>query len=416
MSDSEKKDSNKTTFDELLSPLDEALEKIESQRKVHHREVLSFTGFVHLLIYYFISAPKSGRQLITDIITASKSLNLGEVKRATFFDAFNRFPVSWFATLFTAVLTSITWQSIPELDLLGKLYLVDGSIFPALTKMFWAEYKKDNPAIKLHLCFELNRMVPLMFVIGKGKSSEIDALRQMLQAGATYIADRGYVSFALLKDIRNAYAHFVIRMKGNLVYKTTEVLSLKLPSEVAHIFTGVSDKLVELTNATGTPIYRLVTFKVGKVDYLILTSRLDLSTFEIILLYAYRWQVELAFRFLKRTLNGLHLLSTTSEGINIQFYVLLIAALLQLRLKQECVRQQEILEMPSNHNEPKTEKIPGLMVPIDNMLSARGQTFLATVGEKLHRYWKISIHWVITLRNLLAHPFNQRAQFLLASM
>lgn len=416
MSHSENNDTHETTFDELLSPLDDVLEKLESQRTIHHREVLSFTGFVRLLIYYFISTEKSGRQLITYIITAAKSLKLGEVKRSTFFDAFTRFPVSWFATLFTTLLTSISWQSIPELDLLGKLYLVDGSIFPAIAKMFWAEYKKDNPAIKLHLCFELNRMLPLTFVVGKGKSSEIDALRQMLEAGATYIADRGYVSFVLLKDIINAKAHFVIRMKENLVCKPIEALSVKLPSEVAHIFTGVSDKMVRLTNATGTPIYRLVTFKVGKVDYLILTSRVDLSTFEIILLYAYRWQVELAFRFLKRTLNGLHLITTTQEGINIQFYVLLTAALLQLRLKQECVRQQEILETPSNDTEAETESFPGLMVPVDNLLSARGQTFLATVGAKLHRYWKISIHWVITLRNLLAQPFNLRAQILLASM
>ena len=54
------------------------------------------------------------------------------------------------------------------------------------------------------------------------------------------------------------------------------------------------------------------------------------------------------------------------------------------------------------------------MIQPDKLLSARGQTFLATVGEKLHRYWKISIHWLVTLHNLLAQPFDRRVIRLLA--
>jgi hypothetical protein len=55
------------------------------------------------------------------------------------------------------------------------------------------------------------------------------------------------------------------------------------------------------------------------------------------------------------------------------------------------------------------------MVQPEKLCSARGQTFLATVGAKLHRYWKISIHWLITLRNLLARPFDKAAIHLLGS-
>lgn len=35
-------------------------------------------------------------------------------------------------------------------------------------------------------------------------------------------------------------------------------------------------------------VYRLVSFHVGQEQYLILTNRLDLTTFQVILLYAYR--------------------------------------------------------------------------------------------------------------------------------
>ena len=57
--------------------------------------------------------------------------------------------------------------------------------------------------------------------------------------------------------------------------------------------------------------------------------------------------------------------------------------------------------------------IAGLMVDQEQLAAARGSTFLITVGKKLHRYWKISIHWLLTLRNLLAQPFYRRAVYLL---
>jgi hypothetical protein len=406
---------NCTTFDQLIAPIMTKVNAIEASRTIHHRESLTFAAFVRLLIYYFVTPTESGRQLLTDALSAAPSLGLAPVERSTFFDGFNRFPVVWFQMLLGTVLRVTRWQTIPEIAVLGQLYCIDGSLFPALAKMVWAEYKSKSQAIKLHLCFELNRMIAVQFVVDAGNSSEREALRQMLQAGVTYIADRGYVCFQLLADIVAAQAHFVMRMKANLVYSMVETLPVALPEVVAHLFTQVTDCRVCLTGADGQPIYRLVTFTVGSERYLILTNRLALTTFQVILLYAYRWQVELLFRFLKRTLTGLHLLSTSKEGVTIQFYLLLCTALLQLRLKQTCVAAVEAPEPPANCSPTDSDTIAGLMVQPEMLRSARSQTFLATVGAKLHRYWKISIHWLITLRNLLARPFDEAAIHLLGS-
>jgi hypothetical protein len=406
---------NCTTFDQLIAPIMTKVNAIEASRTIHHRESLTFAAFVRLLIYYFVTPTESGRQLLTDVLSAAPSLGVAKVARATFFDGFNRFPVVWFQTLLGTVLRVTRWQTIPEMAVLGQLYCIDGSLFPALAKMVWAEYKSKSQAIKLHLCFELNRMIAVQFVVEAGNSSEREALRQMLQAGVTYIADRGYVCFQLLADIVAAQAHFVMRMKANLVYSVVETWPVALPEVVAHLFTQVTDCRVCLTGAAAQPIYRLVTFTVGSERYLILTNRLALTTFQVILLYAYRWQVELLFRFLKRTLTGLHLLSTSKEGVTIQFYLLLCTALLQLRLKQTCVAAVEAPEPPADCSPTDSDTIAGLMVQPEMLRSARSQTFLATVGAKLHRYWKISIHWLITLRNLLARPFDEAAIHLLGS-
>jgi len=413
--DSEKE---RTTFATLFQPIEAVLVQHERDHPPHHRETLHFKDFVRKLVYHFTKGCESGRQLMTDISTAAPELELGEVKRSTFFDAFQRFPVIWFANILSFLLATVAWRAIPELDALGKLYCVDGSIFPVIASMLWAEYTSTHKAIRLHLCFELNRMIPAHFLVDTGNSNERNALLQMLEAGVTYIADRGYLSFSLLAAIAAAEAFFVIRAKVNLVYTRVERLPVDLPSTVQHIFRHVTDQRVRLTNAKGHPIYRLVSFYVGQERYLILTNRLHLTTFQVILLYAYRWQVELVFRFLKRSLNGLHLLSQSEEGVTIHFYALLITALLELRLKQQCIDICEA-SLPASAS-PQAENdepaIAGLMINPARLAGTRGSTFLATVGEKLHRYWKISKHWLVALRNYLARPFDYQVVLALSKL
>ena len=414
-SDSEKE---RTTFAALFQPIEVVLAQHERDHTPHHRETLHFKDFVRKLVYHFAKGCESGRQLVTDISTAAPELELGEVKRSTFFDAFQRFPVVWFANILSFLLATVAWRAIPELDALGKLYCVDGSIFPVIASMLWAEYTSTHKAIRLHLCFELNRMIPAHFLVDTGNSNERNALLQMLEAGVTYIADRGYLSFSLLAAIAAAKAFFVIRAKVNLVYTRVERLPVDLPSTVQHIFRHVTDQRVRLTNAKGHPIYRLVSFYVGQERYLILTNRLHLTTFQVILLYAYRWQVELVFRFLKRSLNGLHLLSQSEEGVTIHFYALLITALLELRLKQQCIDTCET-SLPASASPQAANDEPaiaGLMINPERLAGTRGSTFLATVGEKLHRYWKISKHWLVALRNYLARPFDYQVVLALSKL
>ena len=396
-----------TTFEELMKPLQPALEEIEKNRFIHHLETFAFTPFVTLMIYYFTTGTKSGRLLLTNTISVPSVLGLASVPRSTFFDAFNRFSVSWFSKLMVALLGAVVWIEIPELQTFGKLYVIDGSIFPAIAKMLWAEYRTNCKGLKLHLLLDLNQMTPVHFLIGSGNSNEKLAFKQMIEAEVTYIADRGYVKWKLLTDIVLAQAHFVIRMKANLKCCVVKDLPVVLPDAARHLLSGVTDQTIILTGAKGKPTYRLVQFLIGGKKILLLTDRLDLTTFQVILLYSYRWQVELMFRFLKRDINGLHLVSTSERGVTIQFYLLMITALLHLHLKQKCV--SACLD-----DTPKSQ-LPLDPTEWDDFIAQRavddtnGQLFLATVGDKLHQYWKISVHWIQHLRDLLAQPFDQRA-------
>jgi hypothetical protein len=274
--------------------------------------------------------------------------------------------------------------------------------------MTWANYTSNHQALRLHLCFELNRMIPIDFQVGSGNSCERRALIAMAQAGVTYIADRGYMSFALCHRLIQARAHFILRVKTNLLHHTLEALPITMPEAVQSLFQGVTDVLIRYTNDEQHGVYRLVRFSVDGETYFLLTDRRDLTTFQVILLYAYRWQIELMFRFLKRTLNGIHLIQHDKRGVTIQFYMILIVALLELFMKQSALHAAAASDGSAGpHASPPEAKTASSRLD--------GVELVAMIGRKMKKYWKIGIHWLTALRDLLVEPFDERAIRILAS-
>jgi hypothetical protein len=59
-----------------------------------------------------------------------------------------------------------------------------------------------------------------------------------------------------------------------------------------------------------------------------LTNLLEIDAWAVALLYRYRWQVELFFRWLKCFANFAHLISESRKGVLLSFYVAVIGVLL----------------------------------------------------------------------------------------
>ena len=151
----------------------------------------------------------------------------------------------------------------------------------------------------------------------------------------------GYFSFKLVESIHKAEAFFILRIKKNLLYTVTKRLAITSGKKMPQCFKQLSDEQIQFDNDDSGIGYRLIRFKVLQSEFMICTNRSDLTTLQVIMLYAYRWQVELMFKFLKRSLNGIHLLNNSENGVNIQFYILMITVLLKLRLKQICIQKTE---------------------------------------------------------------------------
>ena len=240
---------------------------------------------------------KSIGLLVTDIGTSPDAKDLGLVKasRSMYSEAFVRYDPAIFRRLFHRLLETLNFLEIPEMKALGKLLCIDGSVFPAFRTMEWAYYKETANAVKIHLVYNLNRMIPVQFIVTDANSSEKKALLAMIEAGVTFIADRGYVGFSLFDRIARSNAFFIIRIKANMKHTSQEVLTVCIPPQWQLYVSQVTDSKIAFSNDKQQSVHRLVPFVASGEYYAIVTNRFDLKTYEIIMLYAYRWQIELFF-------------------------------------------------------------------------------------------------------------------------
>ncbi len=408
-------------FDKIISPVTGFVREAQDSLPADSdKYTLSFAPFIYNILFAVVCNIKSISLLVTEIRTsaAGEKLSLADASKSMYSEAFARYSPDLFRTVFYQLLASVSFLHIPEISHLGRILLADGSFFPAVLTMQRACYKENANAMKLHLAFDLNRMIPVQFLTTDGKYSERKFLRDIPEEGMTYICDRGYVSFQLFSQICGKGAHFIIRGKENMKYAVHEVLCVSVPDRFFKFFTAVYDYRVTFVNDKNSIIYRIVKFSVAGEIYTLITNRHDLSTYEVIMLYAYRWQIELFFRFLKRTLKGIHLMSHDPKGVQVQFYIYMTAYLLLLLFRQECYRVSESDSASdvicNGKNENSTP--PG---KIRNGRSEAGRQYVcglvSFLGEKLKNFWKMGIHWLTAVKNYLLSDYNIQTVRILSS-
>ena len=374
------------------------------------RFTLSFAPFATNILFGIINQIKSVSLLITEIKSSddAKTLGLINASKSMYSDAFSRYNVKSFKVIFYQLLTSINFLCVPEIECLGRILLVDGSLFPAISTMKWASYKSTANAIKMHLAYDLGKMIPVQFLVREGNYSEKNFLSDILEKGITYVCDRGYISFKIFKNICNRGAFFVIRGKNKMRYLVQEQLIVDIPEQFLNFISKVIDIKVTFNNDKDKNSYRIIKFVALGEKYVLITNRFDLTTYQVIMLYAYRWQIELFFRFIKRTLKGIHLLSHDFNGIQVQFYLYMIARLLLLAFKQECEQIRNEHKLVAD-----CEITPAGNIQIDLHSGIKTNTgriyvkgLVSMLGEGLQQYWKIGLHWLTVLKKSLLKIFD----------
>ena len=224
-----------------------------------------------------------------------------------------------------------------ELD--NTVYALDASTIDLCLASFpWARFRKYKGAIKLHTLLDLRGNIPTFIRISDGKMHDVRVLDELLiEAGAVYIMDRGYLDFERLYHITQCLGFFITRSKSN-----TQVC--RLYSQPVDKGTGLRcDQIVILTGYKARKDYpdklRRVKYFDEKTDnaLVFLTNNFDLPALTIAQLYRCRWQVELFFKWIKQHLRIKNFYGRSDNAVRTQIWIAVstyvLVAIIKKRLK-----------------------------------------------------------------------------------
>lgn len=170
-------------------------------------------------------------------------------------------------------------------------------------------------------------------------------------------------------------------------------------AELPVCFRKVTDEIVIFKGDEKQNRLRLITFEVAESYFRLVTNRFDVPTLKVIILYAYRWQIELFFKFMKRTFKGIHLFNHSQNGVEIQFYVLMRVAILMLKLKQDNQKWEKEVVEPKKREEN----------------SRSPSEWIKNIAKVFYKSWKISKNWLVVVKNSLAKALDNQLLKLLNS-
>src|SRR5216684_3973070 len=196
-------------------------------------------------------------------------LGVCKVARSTLSDANARRPAGVFAETFAMLAGQADRRS--RVEGAEMVRLIDSSPIPVSKMCKWAEWNGRIRGMKMHVVYHPGNDVPRCIEMTDSTINDVEIGRQTeLEAGATYVFDKGYYHFGWWKKINATKAFFVT----------------------------------------------------------LVTNDLERTAVEIAALYKGRWQIELLFRWIKQHLNLRKLIGNNRNAISLQVIAAMIAYLL----------------------------------------------------------------------------------------
>lgn len=226
-------------------------------------------------------------------------------------------------------------------DLSDAVYAFDSTTIDLCLSLFpWAQFRRHKSGVKMHTLFDVRGGIPASVYVTGAQVHDVNLLDQlMLEPGAIYLFDRGYLDFARLFRLTQAGAFFITRTKGNTQFYRRQ-------SHPIDKLTGVrSDQTIKLTGPKTSRLYPGLLRRVHYYDaekdlrLIFLTNKFALPALLIAQLYRARWQVELFFRWIKQHLRIQRFYGTSSNAVKTQISIAIsiyvLVAIIRKRLGLE---------------------------------------------------------------------------------
>lgn len=253
------------------------------------------------------------------------------------------------------------------IELENTAYALDSTTIDLCLSLFpWALFRTTKSAVKMHTLLDLRGNIPSFIHLSDGKMGDVKVLDILvLEPGAFYVMDRGYLDFGRLYAMHQTLAFFVTRAKSNTQFR-------RVYSAPADRSAGIiCDQTIALTGTTSRKDYpehlRRIRFKdpeTGKT-LVFLTNNFTVTAATICALYKARWQVELFFKWIKQHLRIKKFYGNSENAVKSQIwiavsvYVLVAIVKKRLNLDASLYTLLQILSVTLFEKMPLQQAFPG---------------------------------------------------------
>ena len=213
---------------------------------------------------------------------------------------------------------------IRTFGLKGFFAVDSSSISLPLDRFSWSVPQEGVGGIKLHVMFDLLRKVPLVCCITGHEERDQTFLDEYpFEQGCIYVMDKMFVKTPSLYNIHRKGAYFVTRIKSNMKYEVTD----ERDSQDIRV---LADHTIRFTSRWARSAYgetlRLITYYSAEINetLMFLTNNFDVDAATIALLYAFRWDIEVFFKWIKQHLIIKRFYGTSGNAVFIQIYCAII--------------------------------------------------------------------------------------------
>ena len=295
----------------------------------------SFSHWSHMLVLMFGQLMGCGTlRELTDITTAhgkkSKHLGFGDkpvnrqmLSKANLLRDHHIFEEFAFHMVSIAQSKRIT----KEFELHGRFYAIDSTTIDLCMSVFrWAEFRSTKSGIKVHTQIDIATEIPVFYRITNAKVHDVNSMDWFTyEALACYVFDRGYFDLARLYKINVFGAFFIIREKGKPAYEIVDGESILDGTD--NVLKDQSIRFTKKENLEKYPgTVRRIVYYAPELhrSFVYYTNNFFLSAKDIALLYKYRWQVELFFKWIKQHLQVKRFWGESENAVRIQIHIAII--------------------------------------------------------------------------------------------
>ena len=224
-----------------------------------------------------------------------------------------------------------------EIQLNREVYALDSTTIDLCMSLFpWAKFRKHKAAVKVHTLMDLKGSIPTFIPITDGKVHDVNFLDELiLEPGAIYVMDRGYLDFARLYVFTQNLSTFVTRAKTNFDYRRIAYCQVDKTTGLR------SDQTIRLSGYYASQDYPAALRRISYYDietnkkFVFLTNNFILPALIIAQLYKCRWRIEIFFKWIKQYLRIKTFFGTSINAVKTQIWIAISIYVLVAIVKKE---------------------------------------------------------------------------------